>query len=180
MLQSSAQPLSWGSAPYSGRERKGSGYPGASTPRHLASSEFGTLLTPSSPSRLPAISGRAAPGIHLQGLTPPANPGTLSSSRALLAVARPSQRHASNARCRTQSSSRFMTPRERTGKPPPGLCSPREAVPENHPFKVGAQAVALLVFILPRAFPAGSAERWSPLVPLTCFVHDPLPRESGP
>jgi hypothetical protein len=41
--------------------------PGFPAPRHHASSDFERLLTPFSPSQLPALSGWVAPGIHPSG-----------------------------------------------------------------------------------------------------------------
>jgi hypothetical protein len=64
------------------------------------------------------------------------------------------------------SSSRFMTPRERTGKPSSRALLPSGSRTSVPPFKVGMEADALLVFILPGVFPSGSAGKPSLPVPL--------------
>lgn len=94
--------LSWGFAPFSGRQYKGSGVPGASTPRHLASSEFEPPLTPCSPSHLPYISARAALGIAtFRAFLLPRIPAAFRLAVSPPGVARSDRSHASNAICRT-------------------------------------------------------------------------------
>jgi hypothetical protein len=77
--------LSWGFIPYSEHQPKGSGSLEAPMPRHRASSEFEPLLTPSSPSSLPTISGQVARGIHPSGPCSSRRvKSTFRSSRTLL------------------------------------------------------------------------------------------------
>jgi hypothetical protein len=82
------RPLSWGLAPYSGRQRKGSVFPGASHFPGTLRLQGSTLLTPSLPFTPSTHSwaGRSW-DCDLQGFTPPGDPDPLSSARAFLAVA---------------------------------------------------------------------------------------------
>ena len=64
--------------------------PGFPTPRHVASSEFEPLVTPCSPSRLPTLSGRVAPGIRPSGLSSSRkSDGPFRVRRALLTLSVP-------------------------------------------------------------------------------------------
>lgn len=87
----SARPLSWGSAPSSGRQRKGSGvirgFPHPRPLRPQGSSPLDALI-PFAP--IPGISTRGRSwDCYLQGFSPPADPDPLSRLRTLLALPDP-------------------------------------------------------------------------------------------
>jgi len=73
-----------------------------------------------------------------------------------------------------------MRPRECPDRPSPRLCSAREAVPLGHRLKLRPETVALLVFILPRAFPARSQCETVVSQSAHLLLPVPLPYGSGP
>lgn len=84
----SARPLSWGFAPFSGHERKGSGFfPGTPTSPAVASSGFEPSRRLDPLHAFPNISARGRSwDCSLQGISPPAGPELVSEHRALLAL----------------------------------------------------------------------------------------------
>lgn len=116
--------------PFSGHQLGGSGSPGGSTRRHLASPGF------SPPRRLAPLqafqSFLTGPllGFAPSGLRSSRRSGALiEQTRALLIVAHPARAHASSVLARTRFSARWIRPREGPGEPSSGLCSLRESVP---------------------------------------------------
>jgi hypothetical protein len=87
----SARPLSWGSAPSSGHQRKGSGVdPGIPTSPAVASSGFEPSRRLDPLRAFPGISTRGRSwDCYLQGFSPPADPDPLSRLRTLLALPDP-------------------------------------------------------------------------------------------
>lgn len=149
--------------------------PGFPTPQHVASSEFEPLVTPCSPSSLPTISGQVALGIHPSGLSSTRASGGPFGSPSPPGVTHSRRRYASNIRRGTRTSSRFMTPRECSSRPPSGPFSTRVAVPLGHRLRTCSEVAALLVFSLPKAFPVPPSAKPSPRTPLSCFPPAPLP-----
>jgi len=119
-------------------------------------------------------------GFTLQGFAPPGCPRILSNRPSPPDVTQPRLRHASSVRRRIRTSSRFMRPRECPDRPSPRHCSAREAVFLSHRLGFRSETVALLVFSLPRAFPARS--QCETVVSQSAYLlfPAPLPFGSGP
>ena len=84
----SARPLSWGFAPSSGHQRKGSGFfPGTPTSPAVASSGFEPSRRLDPLHAFPNVSARGRSwDCSLQGISPPAGSDLVSERRALLAL----------------------------------------------------------------------------------------------
>jgi len=118
-------------------------------------------------------------GLRPSGLCSSRESAGLSPGRCPPGVSRPTETTLA-MRFAGPAISRFMTPRQRASGPPSGPCSSRESVPPCGWFRARTQADALLVFILPRAFPSKSSGLPSLPDPLACFVADLRSFESLP